>query len=114
MDFSDLVAANAEVFGESVTYTAAGGTASAITAIVNHDSYEREEGEDGLQIIKQATVIVDATDVSAPTLNDCITIGDDEYAVAGIEKVAGGDAFSLQVRRAVSDERSRPGLRKRR
>ena len=112
MDFSDLIAANNNTFGESITYSPDGGTASTITVIIDRDAQEEEDADDGTHVVKRAMLIVQASDIAAPDLKDRVTFDSVIWSVYSIQKIAGGDAFELGVVRAVSTERSRQGYRR--
>ncbi len=114
MDCAAMTAANAETFGETITYSPYDGEASVITAIVNRAEYQDEDADDGTHIIKRATVTVQSIVVADPHLKDRTTFDDEEWSVYSILPNGSGDAWILGVKRAVSIEQSRPGYRRRR
>ena len=74
-------------YGESVTWTPAGGSATSCTAIVVRDDAEPEDNEDGQEIARWATVVFQTSEASAIARND----------VVSFPKQAGGTAANWNV-----------------
>jgi len=78
MAFSDLLTMDLDRvefrdWGESVAWTAAGGSLATVTAIVVRDDAEPADGEDGQQIARWATVFFMSADVSGIARNEVVS-----------------------------------------
>lgn len=88
-----MTAARAAVmqsFGEQVTYTAAGGAGSSITAALSGFDSDLDQMEEGTAAVSRGRVLVSAAEVSQPGRGDSVTIGSTTYTVTSWRQVAGG------------------------
>ena len=114
--YSDALQQLADVCGDEVFYTPAGGTPVSVVAIVGLESSEEVEDTRGRHIVRRRDVTIRTDEdapgggVEVPAENATFTINEVEYAVSGIV-MQGNGYCRLQLTRKTISERSRPGYR---
>lgn len=112
MDFADLADSVVDEFAVEVIYSPNGGDDSTFNAIIEYEPAEEEQGQDGTELVRRATMVVRATDVAAPNRLDTVTIAGEKWSVMSIEPQALGSVFDLGLLLTSSIERSRETLRR--
>lgn len=99
-------------FGDSITYTPAGGSPATVTALVDAERVEERDAHDGTKLaaVRRVTILLDDTDpdyggVAAPAVNAALAVNSVSYAVESV--VARDDvAATLQAVRWLSAEKA--------
>lgn len=97
--------------GQTVTYKYADGSSAVITAVVGPESKSDAESESGEDLTTARDVVIQASDVADPAVNDEIEIGGVTWAIDGVlERNDAGSKVRITLVEAV--RKSRPGYRK--
>ncbi len=105
-------------FGDSITYTPAGGSPVALTADVGKEHYGEVDTENGRRLRRERQVTIcrdpssDYGGVATPKLLDTVTIAGEIWAVEDIDPLDAGEATLLVVRGG-DVERSQDNYRRR-
>ncbi len=99
-------------FGETVSYTPVGGSASDITARIIRDAFEREDSEDGLRTSWRARVVVKTADVASPQEGDVLTFHSLTWKVDAVDIESAKGEAALDVIAVTDQEFSGEGSRR--
>jgi len=98
---------------ESVTYTTVAGAETTVSAGWSEPPASVGEGQLGRAGRRTAVMIVAASDIAAPAVNDTATRAatSELWTVTDVEPIGAGAAFALTLKRAEPTERARESYR---
>ncbi len=84
-------------FGKQISYIPKDGEASTVIASIGPEDVIREDNEQGGMQIKTRNIVIPLAEVSAPAIDDIVTIEEEDWIVTGIININSGIA-ELQCR----------------
>lgn len=95
----------------AANHTSLAAVVTAIHVICEDREKQVVEQPDGQQTTEQFACYVQASELASPQIGETMTIGSELFAISGVNKVAAGAAWRLDLQRLTPYERSRGDYR---